>query len=130
MTRMKRWWRGMSRRTVLGAGMAAVVVIGLLTLSLSSVFAVYDLGLFELDGDATDDPAVKGEDWDLIYNTWIGNVPPESETDALLFIADKMGTMDDSFTKGSKDIDDIPDWTWTEKSVPNKNELTNAYAAV
>ena len=42
-----------------------------------------------------------------------------------------MGTIDDTFTGGStKDKIDLPEWKWTIKSVPDKNELVNAYAAV
>ena len=75
--------------------------------------------------------AVPGEDWDIIYHTWKGNADPASVSDALLFIADKFGNVDDSFTGGTtKDKIDLPSWKWTDQIRPGQNELVNAYAAV
>ena len=33
------------------------------------------------------------------------------------------------FTGGRKDIQDIPDWGWKDGSVPDKDDITNAYDA-
>ena len=52
----------MSKRTkfLLGLGVIAALVIGWQV----AAFAVHDTGVFELDGNATDDPTVAGDDWD------------------------------------------------------------------
>ena len=127
MSQLKRF---LKRKPAIPVGIAVLSLLLVAALA-SGVFAVHDLGLFELDGNAVGDPLVLGEDWDIIYNTWIGNDPSSSASDALLFIADKMGTLDDSFTGGNtKDKIDLPEWKWTSNPSRTKNELVNAYAAV
>lgn len=100
------------------------LVIGALVALLfmfTPAFAVHDLDLFELDGNALDDGLVNGDDW---------NTPPvptgsaEEFTGILHELPDKT-----IFTGGRKDIQNIPDWAWKTGSVPDKDDLTNAYAA-
>jgi hypothetical protein len=43
---------------LLGIGVIATLVIGFQV----AAYAVHDIGVFELDGNATDDPAVEGDD--------------------------------------------------------------------
>ena len=48
-----------------GARLALAVLVALSCASIA--FAVYDLGLFGLEGNAVDDPGLAGDDWDQIY---------------------------------------------------------------
>lgn len=111
------------RRTLLFVA-AGMVLAGAIVL-LPSAFAVDDLGLFQLDGNAVDapgDPA--GADWEALFNgggnpvAFTGIVPDDPEpTDTTIF------------TGGRKDIQDIPDWGITSGTSPDKAEITNAYAS-
>ncbi|KEA62102.1 putative internalin [Marinobacterium lacunae] len=99
---------------VIGAIMAAGLVTAL------TVKAVDELGVFELDGNAVAE-ATAGDDW---------NTPPDSGS-AIAFT----GILADPppltiFTGGgSKDVNDVFEWKYTEGSSPPKDEITNAYAA-
>lgn len=93
----------------------------LMSLNLSAV-PVEEYGLFELDGNAIDE-AVDGDDWDSVLD-------PDYEGAALAttgLIADgKSATI--FFQGGSKDTNDISKWRWKNGSVPDKDDITNAYA--
>lgn len=79
---------------------------------------------FELDADATDNhPGSPSDDWNTVKEKADGG-------NAEVFT----GIIRDAsprtiFGGGKKDIQDVGDWTWTDNSVPDKNELTHAYAA-
>jgi len=92
-------------------------------------------GLFELEGNTTDDGGA-GTDWDPLY------------TESLKLLQDPPGTPiypanlitftgivadpapQTIFWKGgSKDINDINEWWHKDGSVPDKDDITNAYAA-
>jgi len=98
-------------------------MLGLLfVLCTAPTFAVHDLGLFELDGNAEDDvpAAVAGDDWDT----------PPNAGGAFEFTGITADPAPESiFTGGRKDIQDIPQWGHKDGSVPDKDDLTNAYAA-
>lgn len=74
-------------------------------------------GIFELDGDAVNDSACPGDDWNSVSKT---------------FVADKIGKAGDNtyfFQGGSKDIHDVSDWrNRTNDEAPDKDDITNAYA--
>lgn len=77
-------------------------------------------GLFELDANPQDDTTVPGDDW---------ATPPDAGG-ALKF----SGILSDAapksiFDGGKKDIQDVSQWSWKDGSVPDKDDLTNAYAA-
>lgn len=98
----------------------------LLTAALGSiafpVLAVHDLGFFELDGDATNDTAIAGDDWSTV------NAGGGSAVASTGVLADPAPLS--IFTGGgSKDIHDITQWLHKNGSVPDKDDLTNAYAA-
>jgi Prealbumin-like fold domain len=94
--------------------------------SVGGAQAVHDLGLFELDNN-TVDGAAAGDDWDQVFNATddcasIGAI-------ACTFVEDEPNQT--IFTGGgSKDDLDIPNWLSSTGSVPDKDELTNAYAAL
>ena len=79
-------------------------------------------GLFELDGNTVDDLG-GGDDWDGLYTS-----PPGSSVAFTTILADPSPLT--IFTGGgSKDILDIPNWAHTTGNVPDKDDITNAYAA-
>ncbi|HET9834342.1 MAG TPA: hypothetical protein VFP91_21615 [Vicinamibacterales bacterium] len=109
------------------------VLLGLLLAAAfgsSPVFAVHDEGVFELDGNATNDPAVPGIDWADVFNN-----PQPGQS----FTADPVNSStDNNFTGGgSKDERDISSagitntvWQNTATSPPDKDDLENAFAAL
>ena len=101
----------------------SVVIAGLMVLTFVPIaVAVHDLGVFELDGDATADPAVPGDDWSTV-NTGGGTALARTGT-----VADPAPAS--IFTGGgSKDPIDITSWKHKDGSVPDKDNITNAYAA-
>jgi uncharacterized repeat protein (TIGR01451 family) len=85
-----------------------------------SVLAVHDEGVFELDGNALASGA-PGDDWSNLANA-----------DASVFITDPLSqTTDKIFTGGgSKDDLNTTQWAWTTGSVPDKDNIEHAYAAL
>ena len=100
--------------------LAGVITLASLSLPVAAVLA--DLGaVFELDGDAVSDPAA-GDDWDVV-NTTGGTALARTGT-----VADPAPVS--IFTGGgSKDGIDISSWKHRDGSVPDKDNITNAYAA-
>ncbi|PLY00887.1 MAG: hypothetical protein C0624_11150 [Desulfuromonas sp.] len=92
-----------------------------LLLIASPSFAVDQLGLFELDGNATDGITSTADDWETLYNgggsanVFTGVTPDPSPLSI--------------FTGGRKDIQDIDQWGYKTGAVPDKSDITNAYAA-
>ena len=95
--------------------------------------AVHGIGVFELEGNAVDDP-VGGEDWESVYAAVQAN--PTADNPCL-----SLGALDCSFlhdplgdtiftTGGSKDDLDISSWRHTSGSVPDKDEIEDAMAAL
>lgn len=102
-------------------GSVAVILTASLFLVSSPVLAVDDLGLFELDGNAVQNATAPPDDWETLYfGGGSANVYTGVTADpAPLSI----------FTGGRKDIQDIDQWGWKDGSVPDKGDITNAYAA-
>ena len=88
-----------------------------------SATAVHDEGLFELDGNLVDNsPGVLPDDWENIFNGTDG-----AFTDTGI-IADPVNAT--IFRGGqSKDDLDVPGWKHANGSSPDKDDITNAYAA-
>jgi hypothetical protein len=105
---------------------AAIRTLGVLIFSVFAVSmvtaAAMDIdSVFEIDENVvTDNPAK--DDWDRIY----------AGTDHSLvttgILPDPAGLT--RFTGGSKDIDDVADWHWDDNNSPDKDEITDAYAAL
>lgn len=104
-----------------------LALIGIFTLNITLVpvsTAVDELGLFELDGNAVAPNStgeLPGDDWQTLFNgggsanVFTGvNADPAPQT---------------IFTGGRKDIQDIDQWAWKNGAVPDKSDITNAYAA-
>jgi hypothetical protein len=87
-----------------------------------TVFAINELGLFELDRNATDE-ATPGDDWATLYG---GGGSAVDFTGILPDIA-APGTQFQG--GGSKDDLDISSWLWKEGEPLDKDDITNAYAA-
>jgi uncharacterized repeat protein (TIGR01451 family) len=122
-------WRVMGARTKrsLALSWSALFVLSLLLQYFTFAFAspalaVHDEGLFELDGNTANDPAVTGDDWDS---------HPGATGNRFLFITDPLSQQtDDIFTGGStKDDLNTTGWQWTVGSVPDKDNIENAFAA-
>ncbi|HEX5015242.1 MAG TPA: hypothetical protein VFV72_13910 [Candidatus Limnocylindrales bacterium] len=105
--------------------------MAMLLFAVSNVFAVHDQD-FQLDGNATDDGA--GDDWANVFNSTDTSI-------VSTFVDDPLSqTEDDIFTGGgSKDDLDIATggvpgttvgpWAWTIGSVPDKDNIEDAFAA-
>jgi hypothetical protein len=91
-----------------------------------SATAVDDLGLFELESNAAQNGPLPGaEDWETLY---AGGANTGGSSNAFTgIIADP--APQSIFTGGRKDIQEIEQWGWKDGSVPDKNDITNAYAA-
>jgi uncharacterized repeat protein (TIGR01451 family) len=123
-------WHFMGARTRRGLALSwsALFVLSLLLQYFSFALApaalgAHDVGLFELDGNAIDQAAA-GADWQN---------GAEGSADQFFVGADKEASANDTTyftTGGSKDENDIPSWEITSTSVPDKDQLTDAYAAV
>ena len=106
---------------------AILIISGLLALTIGitvfSVLAVHDLGLFELDRNAIDD-VVDGDDWKTLFDGG------GSAGDFTGIIADIGGNGGTQFQGGgSKDNNDIDEWLWKPGEPLDKDDITNAYAA-
>lgn len=88
----------------------------------SARHAVYDRGLFELDGNVTDAPE-PGDDWGAVA---LGVSAASMGTTGVL--ADQ-GTASVFLGGGSKDTNDLDKWKWKDGSTPDKDNITNSYAA-
>jgi hypothetical protein len=80
---------------------------------------VHDEGLFELDGNAGDEAAA-GEDWQPVNS--------RGRTGGSTGVIADPGSISIFTGGGSKDILDIPQWRHKNGSVPDKDNITNAYA--
>jgi len=83
-----------------------------------------DHSIFELDGDATkNQPTLPNADeWDILFKG------EPNHADVFAFVADP-DPKSIFAGGGSKDIYDIPSWKWKNGAVPDKDNITNAYAA-
>ena len=94
-------------------------LVGLAFLA-SPAVAVDNLGLFELDGNAVENNG--GDDWKTLYD----NEPNGS----FVFTGIKPDPAPQTiFDGGKKDIQDVSAWSGKNGAVPDKGDITNAYAA-
>jgi hypothetical protein len=83
---------------------------------------------FELDGNAIDDLTIDKDDWETLLN---GTATPPAGSNAQTVT--KVPVTEDEnvtiFGGGDKDIKNYPDMSWTDGSVPDKDDIVNAAAA-
>lgn len=84
-----------------------------------TAYAVDELGLFELEGNATENDG-PGDDWETLLTAGSANVFTGVTADPAPVSI---------FDGGKKDIQDISSWSHKNGAVPDKGDLTNAYAA-
>lgn len=94
------------------------------------VYAVHDIGLFELEGNAIDSPFGPPDDWQNVANG-TSSATKVTDGDTGGIIQDPTSQFVDMiFTGGgSKDDLDVSNWQHTVGSVPDKDNLTDAAAA-
>ncbi len=128
----------LGRRRWLTAVIATLAAIAAVTaFGVGPAAAVHDTGAFELDGNATNNPAVAGDDWDNVCHQVIhSDCSTTSDTSALggATAVDWVAEMNPSssiFTGGgSKDPQDINQWAWKDAGgLPDKDNLLHSFAA-
>lgn len=90
----------------------------------SPVFAVHDDNVFELDGNAVDNPAVPGDDWSTALFPPLGNA-----TATTGLIIDPIDNDTTHFKGGSKDTLDISAWGIVTQDDTPKDDIEHAGAA-
>jgi hypothetical protein len=122
---------------VLTALAALSVVTGTLVFT-SNVLAVHDLGVFELEGNPTNDPAVAGDDWANVCQSVTNGGLAGCGTTTGVSAGNTGKTFDAEpdrsasiFTGGNtKDDLDLSGWKWKNGGgLPDKDNLRNAFAA-
>ncbi len=105
--------------------LTALCLAGATLMAMPSAYAVdqvvNDNTIFELDGNAADDSTGAPDDW--------GTPPKGAGSAAFEFtgiVADPAPRS--IFDGGKKDIQDVRDWTYKNGSVPDKDDITHAYA--
>ncbi len=113
-------------RLVSGARLYCLFSTLLLLATALPVMAVDNLNLFQLDGNASQDGNVMIDDWQRLYN---GGANTGGNSVAFTGVIPDPGQQT-IFKGGRKDIQDISDWSWkNDGGFPDKNDITNAYAA-
>ena len=82
-------------------------------------------GTFELEGDATNNTAIAGDDWSSLFPSLTS-----STVLAKVFVIDQPPDQTVFTTGGSKDYLDISNWRQGAGSSADKAEITDAYAAL
>lgn len=112
--------RGRSRAAVVG--LTGIVAVGLLGLPPATALPA---DIFELDGNSVEATG-GGEDWDTLFGD---TTDPAGSSTAFTGIVADIANQSIFTTGGSKDDLDVSSWRHTDGSVPDKDEITNAYAA-
>jgi hypothetical protein len=124
-SRRRRWWLLLSLAVTVGA--AAAFIPGAL--------AVHDTGAFELDGNAVNNPAVPGDDWDNVCHQVVhadcSTTSDTSGATAVDWIAEPNLNATIFTGGGSKDPQDINQWAWKDAAggLPDKDNLLHSFAA-
>jgi uncharacterized repeat protein (TIGR01451 family) len=85
--------------------------------------------IFELDGNPQDPPNPTGEDWHHYFNVLHPAPPfPAGNATTETFVGET-GNVTIFTQGGSKDTNGVSQWRHTSGSVPDKDDLENAYAA-
>ncbi|MBS3796759.1 MULTISPECIES: DUF11 domain-containing protein [unclassified Pseudoalteromonas] len=111
-------------------GALSLCIGAVISLCSPHAYAVHDNGIFELEGNAVQDAMAPPYDWETLYNGGLNNGGNANAFTGIVNDEPNASGVDDSiFTGGRKDIQDISDWGHKSGSSPDKDEITNAYAA-
>lgn len=110
------------------AAVAALSVIAVYALPASAA-SVANVGLFELDGNVADTAAGLPDDWANVFAHTSGADATSFDVDAPDNSKDPANPGTIFTTGGSKDDLDVPNWRYTDGSVPDKDDIQNAMAA-
>ncbi len=117
------------------------LLVPILTTALATIFlvagaqAVHDTGAFELDGNAVNNPAVAGDDWDNVcHQVTGGDCSTSSDTTGSIARSwQHDGAKNASIftTGGAKDPQDVSSWKWKDQlgGLPDKDNLQDSFAA-
>lgn len=121
-----------------------IAAIAMAVVFIPSAFAVHDTGAFELDGNATNNAAVAGDDWDNVcHQVTITQDTSSSIADQCASASDTTGAAGVSWIAepnlnssiftggGSKDPQNVSSWAWKDGAggLPDKDNLLHAMAA-
>lgn len=117
------------------ASLKALALGCLFSLTPITTYAVDEIGLFELDANAVEDGTPPPDDWATLCDPVAVpggpcQNPNGSGGDAFAFTGiDADPAPASIFDGGKKDIQDISAWSHKDGAVPDKSDITNAYAA-
>jgi hypothetical protein len=120
------------RRYQLAAIFSATMLLALLAALPAQ--AVHDVGVFELEGNATNDPALAGDDWDNVcHEVTHSDCSTTSDTSgatAVSWVSEPDRSSSIFTGGGSKDPNDVSEWLWKDAGgLPDKDNLRHAFAA-
>jgi hypothetical protein len=125
-----------ARRRWFTAGIAVILASFALTaFNAEPAFAVHDTGAFELDGNAVNNPAVPGDDWDNVCHQVTHSDCSTSNNTTGATAVDWVSEPNLNATiftgGGSKDPQDINQWAWKDGAggLPDKDNLLHSFAA-
>jgi hypothetical protein len=122
----KRTWR-------VAVAVAAALLV--MTVGIPMALAVHDTGAFELDGNAVNNPAVAGDDWDNVCHQVTGSdcstTNDTTGATAVDWVAEPNLNATIFTGGGSKDPQDINNWAWKDGAggLPDKDNLLHSFAA-
>lgn len=113
-------------------GMAAIAVATLVWAAQPGL-AVHDNGVFELDGNTTQDAAAPPYDWEGLFDASGGQAvtPGTGRLLGSVFLHDEAKPDPTYFAEVDKDTHDVSAWKCTTRNNPTpKDDLLHAYAAI
>ena len=121
-----------TRRALIAVGTVVGTTVAL-ALFAGSASAVHDTTLFELDGNANNNSAVAGDDWDNVCHQVSSTAcptPSNSSANAVSWTAEANPSSSIFTGGGSKDPSDISNWAWKDAGgLPDKDNLQHGFAA-
>jgi hypothetical protein len=122
------------RRHLPAAFAALLVAVAITTMNIPPSQAVHDTGQFELDGNAVNNPATPGDDWDNVCDevssTECAGAGNTTGTSAVDWVAEANLNSSIFTGGGSKDPNDVNKWAWKDAGgLPDKDNLLHSFAA-
>jgi hypothetical protein len=122
---------------IIAAAAMTSIIAGLFLVG-GVALAVHDNGSFELDGNATNNPALPGDDWDNVCHQVLGtdcsttnNTSGNGGATAVDWVSEPNLNATIFTGGGSKDPQDISSWAWKDGAggLPDKDNLLHSFAA-